>query len=347
MHDLVRVAAVQAEPVWLNLEATTAKTVDLIAEAASGGAKLVGFPETWIPGYPVFLWSHPVFEQMEFRARYSANSMSIDSEEILRIRRTAREHSINVVVGFSEKAGGSLYLAQIVIDETGEIVFHRRKLKPTHVERTLFGESDGSGLKVVDTSVGRVGAMNCFEHLQPLSKYAMYAQNEQIHVAAWPCLGVMGNVPILSPDSIMGCTRTYAMEGGSFVISSSQIMSEDGAQMFPTANGEPSPVYTGGGGYARVYGPDSSLLTEPLEPSQEGIVYADLDLDAIDAAKQTVDPAGHYARPDVTKLFFNDGPQDPVTYHSQQGDRTTHTQLRDNADLTQQESEALAPASEQ
>ncbi|GAA2043095.1 carbon-nitrogen hydrolase family protein [Yaniella flava] len=312
MNETVRVAAVQAEPVWLDLDATTDKTIDLMREASESGAQLIAFPETWIPGYPVFLWSHSVFEQMDFVARYRANSMSIDSDQIRKIREAASQYSISVVLGFSEKDGGSLYMAQIIIDETGEIVLHRRKLKPTHVERTLFGESDGSGIKVVDTALGRIGALNCFEHLQPLTKYAMYTQNQQIHVAGWPCLGVMGDVPALSPETIMACSQTYALEGGTFVITATQIMSDEGAMAFPTVGGKPSPVYTGGGGYARAYGPDSTLLTEPLDPATEGLVFADLDFGAIEAAKLTLDPAGHYSRPDVTALLFDNRPQAPV-----------------------------------
>lgn len=316
MSEKVRVAAVQAEPVWLDIDGTTEKTVHLIAEAAAGGAELVAFPETWIPGYPVFLWSYPVYEQMQFVARYHANSPTIDGPQIAKIREAAQRHSITVIVGFSEKDGGSLYMSQAVIGPDGEIIQHRRKLKPTHAERTLFGEGDGSDIKVLDTPLGRVGALQCFEHLQPLTKYAMYAQNEQIHVAGWPCLGILGNVPALSPESIMACSQTYALEGSSFVITATQIMSDDGARKFPTADGGPTPVYTGGGGYARVYGPHSGLITEPLDPTEEGIVYADIDLADINLAKNTVDPAGHYARADVTRLIFDDTRRTPVIRRS-------------------------------
>ncbi|MET1154637.1 nitrilase-related carbon-nitrogen hydrolase [Arthrobacter sp.] len=312
MAKNVRVAAVQAEPVWLDIDGTTKKTIDLISEAATGGADLVAFPETWIPGYPVFLWSYPVYQQMEFVARYHANSVTIDGEAMTRIREAARENSITVVLGFSEKEAGSLYMSQAIIGPDGEILLHRRKLKPTHAERTLFGESDGSGIKVIDTPLGRLGALNCFEHIQPLTKYAMYSQNEQIHVAGWPCLGILGNVPALSPETLMAATQTYALEGGAFVVTATQIMSDEGARVFPDAQGGPTPVYTGGGGFARIYGPDSRLLTEPLDPSQEGLVYADLDLSLIDLAKNSVDPSGHYARPDVTRLVFDNRPKTPV-----------------------------------
>lgn len=209
-----RVAAVQAEPVWLNIEATVDKTISLIGEAAGAGASLVAFPETWIPGYPVFLWTLPAPEQMPYVGRYHANSMTVASEHMRRIREAARASGIAVVIGYSEKAFGTLYIAQTLIGAEGQILIHRRKLKPTHVERTLFGEGDGSDLQVVDTPLGRVGALNCWEHLQPLTKYAMYAQNEQVHVAGWPCFGILGAVPALSPTANMNVSSTYALEGG-------------------------------------------------------------------------------------------------------------------------------------
>lgn len=331
MGETIRVAAVQAEPVWLDAEGTTNKTIDLIRQAAAEGAELVAFPETWIPGYPVFLWSYPVYQQMEFVARYHANSITIDGDQLRRIRESARENRISVVLGFSEKDGGSLYMAQAIIGPDGEIILHRRKLKPTHAERTLFGESDGSGIKVVETSIGRVGALNCFEHIQPLTKYAMYAQNEQIHVAGWPCLGILGNVPALSPESIIAASQTYALEGSAFVIMATQIMSDDGARKFPDAEGGPTPVYTGGGGYARIFGPHSGLISEPMDPTEEGLVYADLDLSQIDLAKNTVDPAGHYARADVTRLIFDDRPQRPVI-KPEEFDRQEFEDLRSEDD---------------
>ncbi|GAA4395106.1 carbon-nitrogen hydrolase family protein [Tsukamurella soli] len=307
-----RVAAIQAEPVWLDIDGTTDKTVRLIEEAAAQGAALVAFPETWIPGYPVFLWSYTVLDQVPFVARYHANSPTVDGPHVARIRDAARRNDITVVVGISEKSAGSLYMAQLIIDPNGEVLLHRRKLKPTHAERTLFGEGDGSDIAVVDSTVGRLGALNCFEHIQPLTKYAMYAQHEQVHVAAWPCFGILGFVPMLSAEPLIAATQTYALEGSCFVLLASQIMSDDGARVFPSADGGPTPIYTGGGGIARIFGPDTSLLTGPLDPTTEGIVYADIDLSAIDLAKNIVDPVGHYARPDVTRLVFDRTPQAPV-----------------------------------
>ncbi len=305
----VRVATIQAEPAWLDLAGGVAKTIALIREAAGNGAQLLAFPETWIPCYPVFLWTYPAIAQGEWVAKYHANSLAVDSPEMEQIRQATREAGIYVVLGFSERDHGSLYIAQVVIDPEGQIALHRRKLKPTHVERTLFGESDGSSIRVLDTPLGRVGALNCFEHIQPLTKYAMFSQHEQIHVASWPCLGVMGNVPPVSPESILAASQTYALEGSAFVLTASMIMTDQSALVFPDADGGPTPVYTGGGGIARVFGPHSGVISEPLPPDQEGIVYADIDLADIALAKNTVDPVGHYARPDVTALLFDPRPR--------------------------------------
>ena len=178
MGKQIRVAAVQAEPVWLDLDGTVDKTIAILEKAAADGVELIAFPETWIPGYPQFLWTVPVPEQMPYVGRYHENSLSVDSPQMMRIREAARDNKIAIVMGYSERAFGTLYMAQTAIGSAGQILLHRRKLKPTHVERTLFGEGDGSDIKVVDTEFGRLGALNCWEHLQPLTKYAMYAQNE-------------------------------------------------------------------------------------------------------------------------------------------------------------------------
>jgi aliphatic nitrilase len=321
MPDTYRVAAVQAEPAWLDIDAGVEKTVALIGEAADAGAALVAFPETWLPGYPIFLWLGPVAGQMPFIARYHANSMNVQSEHLTTIRKAARRHGITVVLGYSEKDHGTLYMAQTIIGPDGAVLLHRRKLKPTHVERSLFGEGDGSHLKVVDTDLGRLGALNCWEHLQPLNKYAMYAQHEQIHVAAWPAFGLYkGIAPALGAEANMAVTQTYALEGGCFVVTATQVISEAGIEVFASTD-EQRALVTAGAGCSRVYAPDSTLLSKPLDEHAEGLVLADVDLALIDLAKNAADPAGHYARPDVARLLLDPRRAAPVVTSEPPGER--------------------------
>lgn len=312
MPTAYRVAAVQAEPVWLDVDATVDKTIALIEDAAEQGAALVAFPETWIPGYPLFLWLGPVATQMPFIARFHANSMTVDGRHLAAIRQAARRNDITVALGYSEKDHGSLYMSQSVIGPDGAVLLHRRKLKPTHVERSLFGEGDGSDLKVIDTPLGRVGALNCWEHLQPLSKYAMYAQHEQVHIAGWPAFGLYkGLANALGAEANMAATQTYALEGSCFVVAATQLLSAAGVEVFASTD-EQRALLTPGSGCSRVYGPDASLLSKPLDEHAEGLAFADIDLGFIDLAKNAADPAGHYAKPDATRLLLDNRPKSAV-----------------------------------
>ncbi|MGH6631657.1 MAG: carbon-nitrogen hydrolase family protein, partial [Burkholderiales bacterium] len=218
-HPRFRAAAVQAAPIYLDLEASIDKAISLIAQAAGEGAQLVAFPETWLPGYPFFIWLDSPAWGMQFIQRYHDNSLIYGSPQAERLVKAAKDHAIMVVMGMSEKSGGSLYMGQWIIDAEGRTVARRRKLKPTHVERTVFGEGDGSDLTVYDTSLGRVGALCCWEHLQPLSKDAMYAQNEQVHIAAWPSFSLYrGGAYALGAEVNNAASRIYAVEGQCYVL---------------------------------------------------------------------------------------------------------------------------------
>ncbi len=312
-HPKFRAAAVQAAPVFLDLEAGIDKAIKLIEQAAGQGAKLIAFPETWLPGYPWFIWLDSPAWGMQFIQRYHDNSLVYGSPEADRLAQAARDNTIMVVMGLSEKAGGSLYMGQWIIDDQGRTVATRRKLKPTHVERTIYGEGDGSDLSVYDTKLGRVGALCCWEHLQPLSKYAMYAQNEQVHIAAWPSFSLYrGGAYALGAEVNNAASRIYAVEGQCFVLAPCATVS---AEMIQTLCGDDPTkrqLLLEGGGFSGIYAPDGQLISEPLPEGQEGIVYADLDLGMISLAKAAADPAGHYSRPDVTRLLLDKTPGDRV-----------------------------------
>ena len=311
-HPKFRAAAVQASPVFLDLEATVDKSIALIKQAAANGARLIAFPETFIPGYPWFIWLDSPAWGMQFVQRYHDNSLVYGSPAADRITAAARDNGIMVVMGHSEKQGGSLYMGQWIIDADGKTVAMRRKLKPTHVERTVFGEGDGSDLSVFDTALGRVGALCCWEHLQPLSKYAMYAQNEQVHVAAWPSFSLYrGGAYALGPEVNNAASRIYAVEGGCFVIAPCATVSKDMIDLLCVDEGKKR-LLLEGGGFAQIYAPDGQLMHAPLPEGEEGLVYADIDLGMIALAKAAADPAGHYARPDVTRLLLDKTPGDRV-----------------------------------
>lgn len=308
MKAPIKVACVQAAPVFMDLDATVEKTIALIEEAAKNGATLIAFPETWIPGYPWFLWLGAPATYMHWIQQYHQNSLDLNSAQAAKISAAARDNRIYVVLGYSERDHGSLYIGQWIINDLGETVGVRRKLKATHVERILFGESDGSSIRTFPSPIGTLGALCCWEHLQPLTRYAMYSQHEEIHIGAWPSFSLYRQgTAALGPDVNIAASRLYAAEGQCFVIAPCAIVSP---QMLDRLCDDELKrgMLEVGGGHARIFGPDGSELASPLGEHEEGILYATLDPAALIFAKSAADPVGHYSRPDVLRLLFNNKP---------------------------------------
>ncbi|KAJ6103354.1 hypothetical protein N7486_005781 [Penicillium sp. IBT 16267x] len=327
---MIKVAAVQAEQEWLNLVNSIKKTCALIVEASKHGAHLVAFPELWICGYPVWIWARPLDPQLN--VEYAKNSLIIDSKEMKIIRDCAAENNIMVCLGFSERSAGSLYIAQCLIGSDGELLMTRRKIKPFYMERTIFGDGNGpSLLNVVDSSIGRIGALSCGEHYQPLLKYHTYSQQEQIHVAAWPPL--MPYIDGLGPYSMSKegksphcivrsglianegeaaeqASRIYSIEAQAYTLHSTGMISERGIQKFQSQ--EVPAFSTCGGGAAAIFGPDGRKLSDDLPGAEEGLVYANLDLDRTVENKALLDLSGHNSRPDLLWLGVNIKDQKPV-----------------------------------
>jgi aliphatic nitrilase len=275
-----RVAAVQAAPVFLDLEGAISKGISLI----------------WI-------WLDSPAWGMRFVQRYFDNSLVLGGEQAKRLNQAAANNKIYVVMGYSERSGGSLYMGQSIINDKGETIFTRRKLKPTHVERTVFGEGDGSHLCVMDTEIGRVGAMCCWEHLQPLSKYAMYSQDEQIHIASWPSFSLYrGAAYALGPELNNAASQMYAAEGQCFVLAPCATVSKEMIEML-IDDPRKEPLLLEGGGFTMIYGPDGRPLAKPLPENEEGLLYADVDLGMISIAKAAADPAGHYCAGQSRRVY--------------------------------------------
>ncbi|KAI4851838.1 hypothetical protein E4T44_01885, partial [Aureobasidium sp. EXF-8845] len=182
-----KAAAVNAEPGWLNLELSIQKTIHWINEAGQNGCKLIAFPELWVPGYPYWMWRVNYQESLPLLKKYRENSLPSDSPEMHRIRAAAKENQIFVSLGYSEVDLNSLYTTQVLISPTGDILNHRRKIRATHVERLVFGDGTGDTTEsVVDTEIGRIGQLNCWENMNPFLKSYAVSKGEQVHIAGWP-----------------------------------------------------------------------------------------------------------------------------------------------------------------
>lgn len=298
-------AAVQAAPAYLDLAGTVEKTISIIGQAKQQGVALLAFPETWIPGYCFWPWLGSPAWGMKFVQRYHQNSIVTDGAEMEAIRAAVASAGMHVVIGTSERDHGTLYIGQSIIAPDGSVIAHRRKLKPTHVERTVYGEGDGSDLAVHDTALGRLGALCCWEHLQPLLKYAMFAQHEQIHVASWPSFALYeGAAYALGPDLNNAVNQVYAAEGQCFVVAASAVTTTE-IQSLLCESDEQRQLLPTGGGKSMIFGPDGRPLADYLPASEEGLVVAEIDLGMIPLAKAAADPAGHYARRDVVRLLLN------------------------------------------
>ncbi|KAK7529449.1 carbon-nitrogen hydrolase [Phyllosticta citribraziliensis] len=303
----VRVAAVQAEPCYFDLQGGVAKTIRLIEEAGAKGCDLIAFPEVWIPQYPAWIWQRPLDTEMV--QLYMKNSLRRESPEMDKICAAAAKNKVAVCLGYSENDKHSLYISQSLIGKDGKIKMHRRKIKPTHAERTIYGDGSGASLLNVadEPGVGRIGALSCWEHSQPLLRYHTYSQGEEIHVAAWPPMSSHKSYPegtisfAMCREGAQTLSTTHAIEGNTFVVLASTFYTKEGLDLMKM--GDENPIYrTGGGGHSCVIGPDGRKLTEDLGEQEEGLVIADCNMSEIMNFKALLDVHGHYSRPDLLWL---------------------------------------------
>jgi nitrilase len=292
MDDVVKVACVQAESVVFERTATIDKLEGIATEAAGNGARLVLFPEAFIPVYPSSRWARHLAgwdgDARPLYARLARESLSIPGPDSDRLADIARTRSLWLAVGANELERGTIYNSLLIYSPDGELALHHRKLVPTNHERLVWGLGDERGLEAIQSDIGKVGGLICWENLMPLARFALYQSGVEVYLAptaddseAWH-------------DSI----RHIAREARSFVLSSCVFARASSyPDDVPLADGD---ELVGRGGSA-ILGPDGNYLAGPLW-DEEGVLYAELDPQRLYEARQRFDPAGHYNRPDVFSL---------------------------------------------
>ena len=298
---MLKVAIVQAAPVFMNLEASVSRALEFIGAAAKQGAKLIVFGETWLPGYPAWLdycpgaalWNNEPTK--EVFAELRRNSLSIQSRETQMLSKAASDHEVVLVIGVNERVdegpgNGTLYNALLTFGSDGALLNHHRKLVPTFTERLVWGQGDGTGLKAADTSIGRIGGLICWEHWMPLARQVLHDSGEHIHIAVWPTVHEMHQI----------ASRHYAFEGRCFVLAAGLLMKVRDLpaqlQIASELSDKPDHFLLRGG--SCIIAPDGRYVVEPVF-DEEQIVIAELDLKAIDQERMTLDVSGHYHRPDL------------------------------------------------
>ncbi|HEY2526476.1 MAG TPA: Nit6803 family nitrilase [Xanthobacteraceae bacterium] len=302
---LTRVAAVQIAPDLDTRDGTLAKVLAALGDAAGKGAKLVVFPETFVPWYPYFAFVHPPVATGAEHIRLYENAVVVPGPVTDAVAAMAKRHSLVVVLGVNERDHGSLYNTQLVFDADGRLVLKRRKITPTFHERMIWGQGDGAGLAVVKTAAGRIGALACWEHYNPLARYALMAQHEEIHVAQFPGSMVGPNFS----EQIEVTIRHHALESGCFVVNATGWLAED--QIAKISPEEKLRGALRGGCMTAIVSPEGAHIVPPLTQG-EGILVADLDMGLIIKRKRMMDSVGHYARPELLYLVLDKRPAHPL-----------------------------------
>ena len=309
----MKIAVVQQPSIYMNKEESLARAVALIADAATQGCGLIVFPETWLPGYPTFVWRlKPGAEMKKTDALFAlsqANSIDLSKDDLAPVKEAAKEHSVVVVMGHQEVdgtlSGSTLFNSVAIIDADGKLLNNHRKLMPTNPERMVWGFGDGSTLKVVETAVGRVGALLCWENYMPLARFTLYAQNIDIYCApTWDC-----------GEAWLATMQHIAREGGCWVIGCSISLEAGDVPTNLLYYGElfPDAAEWINDGDAVVYKPFGGLHAGPMR-REKGLLISEIDVGAAAASRRKFDVSGHYARPDVFTLRVNRAKQSPIQF---------------------------------
>jgi nitrilase len=308
-----KVAVVQKAPVVLNRSASVARSVELLEQAASQGAEMIVFTEAFIPGYPAWIWRlRPGSDwgtNEALHKRLLEHAVDLESDQLAPLYQAARKHQVTVVCGMHERdhrcSRATLYNTVVVVGPEGALLNRHRKLMPTNPERMVWGTGDASGLRVINTPVGRIGCLICWENYMPLSRYALYAQGIDIYIAPTYDSG----------DDWLCSMQHIAREAGCWVINSGNLLHvtdipddlEGRATLYPDAD-----EWVNSGDSA-IIAPGGQLIAGPLH-NEEGILYADIDIERVAMARRTLDVVGHYSRPDIFTLQVNTNEYVPVSF---------------------------------
>lgn len=316
-----KAAAVQASPVFLNVDATVDKACSIIAEAAGNGASLVAFPEVFVAGYPYWNWIMTPVQGSKWYEKLYINSITVPGPEVERICQSAKESNCHVVIGVNERGQsfGELYNTNLIIDNKGIVVGKHRKLVPTWAEKLTWTGGDGSSLKVYNTEIGPIGTLACGENTNTLARFALLAQGELIHIANYISL------PVAPPDYNMAeaikiRAAAHSFEGKVFTIVSCSTITKDIIDIMKEDVPNAEELLTRkNSAFSGIIGPNGAVIGEPLI-DDEGIVYADIDLSKCIQPKQMHDILGHYNRFDIFDLRVNTAPRKNITFSDTQED---------------------------
>lgn len=316
-----KAAAVQASPVFLNVDATVDKACSIIAEAASNSASLVAFPEVFVAGYPYWNWIMTPVQGSKWYEKLYINSITVPGPEVDKICEAAKENNCHVVIGVNERGQsfGELYNTNLIIDNKGNLVGKHRKLVPTWAEKLTWTGGDGSSLKVYNTEIGPIGTLACGENTNTLARFTLLTQGELIHIANYISL------PVAPPDYNMAeaikiRAAAHSFEGKLFTIVSCSTITKEIIDIMKEDVPNAEELLTRkNSAFSGIIGPNGAVIGEPLI-DDEGIVYADIDLSKCIQPKQMHDILGHYNRFDIFDLRVNTAPRKNITFSDTQED---------------------------